>query len=147
MPAATPRETRLSYDLGRQSYPSLAMSRPQLNIKFDGEGEKELLETVKTRAQDERISLKEFVLDALKNRLTVPQSTQPKPAVTKSEVDELKRRIVEIQISLMGEVRKDRKQIAALAEAIALIESRLDVLDPPNIVIVEEDSQARQSRH
>ncbi|MBC1225282.1 hypothetical protein GNF10_09730 [Nostoc sp. UCD121] len=125
------------------------MSRPQLNIKFDGEGEKELLETVKTRAQDERISLKEFVLDALKNRLTVPQSTQstqPKPAVTKSEVDELKRRIVEIQISLMGEVRKDRKQIAALAEAIALIESRLDVLDPPNIVIVEEDSQARQSR-
>ena len=128
------------------------MSRPQLNIKFDGEGEKELLETVKTRAQDERISLKEFVLDALKNRLTVPQSTQstqstqPKPAVTKPEVDELKRRIVEIQISLMGEVRKDRKQIAALAEAIALIESRLDVLDPPNIVIVEEDSQARQSR-
>jgi hypothetical protein len=125
------------------------MSRPQLNIKFDGEGEKELLETVKTRAQDERISLKEFVLDALKNRLRVPQSTQstqPKPAVTKSEVDELKRRIVDIQISLMGEVRKDRKQIAALAEAIALIESRLDVLDPPNIVIVEEDSQARQSR-
>jgi hypothetical protein len=64
------------------------MSRPQLNIKFDGEGEKELLETVKTRAQDERISLKEFVLDALKNRLRVhlaTQSTQPKPAVTKLE--------------------------------------------------------------
>ncbi|MEH2220703.1 MAG: hypothetical protein V7K72_27055 [Nostoc sp.] len=127
------------------------MSRPQLNIKFDGEGEKELLETVKTRAQDERISLKEFVLDALKNRLIVhlatqsTQSTQPKPAVTKLEVDELKRRIVDIQISLMNEVRKDRKQIAALAEAIALIESRLDVLDPPNIVTVE-DSQARQSR-
>ncbi|RCJ31065.1 hypothetical protein A6769_31930 [Nostoc punctiforme NIES-2108] len=127
------------------------MSRPQLNIKFDGEGEKELLETVKTRAQDERISLKEFVLDALKNRLTVhqstqsTQSTQPKPTVTKLEVDELKRRIVDIQISLMGEVRKDRKQIAALAQAIALIESRLDVLDPPNIVTVE-DSQARQSR-
>ncbi|MBD2731725.1 hypothetical protein H6G96_36995 [Nostoc sp. FACHB-892] len=130
------------------------MSRPQLNIKFDGEGEKELLETVKTRAQDERISLKEFVLDALKNRLRVhlatqstqsTQSTQPKPAVTKLEVDELKRRIVDIQISLMGEVRKDRKQIAALAQAIALIESRLDVLDPPNIVTVE-DSQARQFR-
>ncbi|MEH2078613.1 MAG: hypothetical protein V7K89_00930 [Nostoc sp.] len=125
------------------------MSRPQLNIKFDGEGEKELLETVKTRAQDERISLKEFVLDALKNRLTVPQatqSTQPKPALPKPEVDELKRRIVDIQISLMSEVRKDRKQIAALAQALALIESRLDVLDPPNIMTLEEDSQARQSR-
>ncbi|WGV29215.1 hypothetical protein [Halotia branconii] len=74
------------------------MSRPQLNIKFNGEGEKELLEAVKIRAQDERISLKEFVLDALKNRLTVSlslstQPTQPKPAVTKGEVDELKRRI------------------------------------------------------
>lgn len=125
------------------------MSRPQLNIKFDGEGEKELLETVKTRAQDERISLKEFVLDALKNRLTVPQSTQstqPKPALPKPEVDELKRRIVDIQISLMSEVRKDRKQIAALAQAIALIESRLDVLDPANIMTLEQDSQARQSR-
>jgi hypothetical protein len=148
MPAATPKGNAISYDLGRQSYPSLAMNRPQLNIKFDGEGEKELLETVKTRAQDERISLKEFVLDALKNRLKVhlaTQFTQPKPAVTKPEVDELKRRIVDIQISLMNEVRKDRKQIAALAQAIALIESRLDVLDPPNIVKVE-DSQARQSR-
>ncbi|WP_414519792.1 hypothetical protein [Nostoc sp. PCC 9305] len=124
------------------------MSRPQLNIKFDGEGEKELLEAVKARAQDERISLKEFVLDALKNSLTVhlaTQPTQPKPAVTKPEVDELKRRIVDIQISLMGEVSKDRKQIAALAAAIALIESRFDVLDPPKIVTVE-DSQARQSR-
>jgi hypothetical protein len=96
--------------------------------------------SVKTRAQDERISLKEFVLDALKNRLKVhlatqsTQATQPKPTVTKLEVDELKRRIIDIQISLMGEVRKDRKQIAALAAAIALIESRLDVLDPPNIV-------------
>ncbi|MBD2564900.1 MULTISPECIES: hypothetical protein [Nostoc] len=125
------------------------MSRPQLNIKFDGEGEKELLETVKTRAQDERISLKEFVLDALKNRLTVhpaTQATQPKLAVTKLEVDELKRRIVDIQISLMGEVRKDRKQIATLAQSLALIESRLDILDPPNLMIFEEDSQARQAR-
>lgn len=68
MPAATPRGNAVSYDLGRQSYLSLAMSRPQLNIKFDGEGEKELLEAVKTQAQNERISLKEFVLDALKNR-------------------------------------------------------------------------------
>ena len=121
------------------------MSRPQLNIKFDGEGEKELLEAVKTRAQDERISLKEFVLDALKNRLTVSLPTQPKPAVTKGEVDELKRRIADAQISLMSEVRKDRKQIAALAQAIAMIESRLDILDPPTITTVE-DSQARQSR-
>lgn len=46
----------------------------------------------------------------------------------------------------MSEVRKDRKQIAALAQAIALIESRLDVLDPANIMTLEEDSQARQSR-
>ncbi|MDZ7969799.1 MAG: hypothetical protein RM368_33485 [Nostoc sp. DedSLP03] len=74
------------------------------------------------------------------------QSTQPKPALPKPEVDELKRRIVDIQISLMSEVRKDRKQIAALAQALALIESRLDVLDPPNIMTLEEDSQARQSR-
>ena len=121
------------------------MSRPQLNIKFDGEGEKELLEAVKARAQDERISLKEFVLDALKNRLTVPlliQSTQAKPTISKVEVDELKRRIANNQIGLMGEIRKDRDQIATLAAAIALIESRLDVLDPPG-----EDSQARQSRH
>ncbi|MBN4003610.1 hypothetical protein [Nostoc sp. LPT] len=46
----------------------------------------------------------------------------------------------------MSEVRKDRKQIAALAQALALIESRLDVLDPPNLMTLEEDSQARQSR-
>ncbi|MFN6538254.1 MAG: hypothetical protein RM021_018160 [Nostoc sp. EkiNYC01] len=125
------------------------MSRPQLNIKFDGEGEKELLEAVKARAQDERISLKEFVLDALKNRLTVPllvQSTQAKPTISKVEVDELKRRIANSQIGLMGEIRKDRDQIATLAAAIALIESRLDVLDPPTLA-VGEDSQARQSRH
>ncbi|WP_375506665.1 hypothetical protein [uncultured Nostoc sp.] len=42
-------------------------------------------------------------------------------------------------------VKETLMQIAALAQAIALIESRLDVLDPPNIVTVE-DSQARQSR-
>ena len=90
MPAATPRGNAVSYDLGRQSYLSLAMSRPQLNIKFNGEGEKELLEAVKTRAQNKRISFKKFVLDALKNRLTVPQttqSTQPKPALPKPLLD------------------------------------------------------------
>ncbi|MFN6456097.1 MAG: hypothetical protein RM022_028420 [Nostoc sp. EfeVER01] len=122
------------------------MSRPQLNIKFDGEGEKELLEAVKARAQLERISLKEFVLDALKNRLRVPLSTQTSPVLTKGELGELKRRIDDNQIGLMGEIRKDRDQIATLAAAIALIESRLDVLDPPTLA-VGEDSQARQSRH
>ncbi|BDI20892.1 hypothetical protein ANSO36C_66940 (plasmid) [Nostoc cf. commune SO-36] len=122
------------------------MSRPQLNIKFDGEGEKELLEAVKARAQLERISLKEFVLDALKNRLRVPLSTQSSPVLTKGELGELKRRIDDNQIGLMGEIRKDRDQIATLAAAIALIESRLDVLDPPTRA-VSEDSPARQYRH
>jgi hypothetical protein len=131
------------------------MSRPQLNIKFDGEGEKDLLETVKARAIDERLTLKEFVIDALRLRLEAKapsQSTQASrsiPTVTKGELDEFRRRIANSEMALRGEIRKDRDQIAMLAGAIAAIEARLDGIVPPSPSVDDtddtQDSQARQS--
>jgi hypothetical protein len=129
------------------------MSRPQLNIKFDGDGEKEFLETVKARAEDERVSLKDFVIDALKMRLAKSkessQSTQPTPSLSKGELQEFSRRLANVELSLRSEIRKDREQIALLASAIAQIEHRLDSTLPLSPPVDEhqarEDRQARQS--
>lgn len=134
-------------------YPCLPMSRPQLNIKFDGEGEKEFLETVKARAEDERVSLKDFVIDALKMRLAKSwestQSTQPSPSRESGELHEFSRRLANAELSLWGEIRKDREQIALLASAIAQIEHRLDstasLPSPVDEHQAREDRQARQS--
>lgn len=111
----------------------------QLNIKLDRDEEKQLLEAVKAGAEKENISLKEFVLNALKNHLAAQTNTQPvspKSFATKIELDEVKRRIIDFEIGLMGELRKNKKeieeQIAVLAQAIAAIESRLDDLNPPS---------------
>jgi hypothetical protein len=121
------------------------MTRPQLNIKLDGEREKDLLEAVKSRAQDERISLKEFVLDALRKRLASPlptQASQSTPLVNKGEIDGLKRRIANSELAMRGEIKKDRELLAVLAQAIALIESRLDAIDnrsPVTLTVNDND--------
>ncbi|MFN6474375.1 MAG: hypothetical protein RMY36_032480 [Nostoc sp. SerVER01] len=127
------------------------MPRPQLNIKLDGEGEQELLESAKARAQNERISLKDFVLDALRMRLASKpkESThapQPIPFATKAQLDEFSRRLASVELALRAEIRKDREQIALLAGAIAQIEHRLDSTASPPIDEDRStgDSQARQ---
>lgn len=129
---------------------SLPMSRPQLNIKFDAEDEEKFLDLVKARAKQERISLKELVIDALKTRLSGPRPfTQPNPVEDTREFnrieDDLRRRVAEIQLGLMSEIRKDREQIAILAAAIAQLEARLDKLDPPTVE-ASQDTQASQDK-
>lgn len=121
------------------------MSRPQLNIKLEGEGEQELLECVKTQAQKEQISLKDFVIDALRMRLDRPKYSkefaQPIQYATKAQLNEFSRRLAEVQLGLRSEIRKNSEQlgeqVASLAIAIAQIEHRLDAT-------VELSSQANE---
>ena len=119
------------------------MSRPQLNIKFDGEGEKDLLDQVKARANQERLTLKEFVIDALKLRLAAQvstQATQARPSVTKTEFEALKKKVLDQAISTSIEFKKDRQQIAVLAEIIASMQARLDEIAPmPHAPAVDDE--------
>ena len=108
--------------------------RAQLNLRMDDQCE--LLAAVKARAKEERITVKDFVVKALKDALHVPstsQSSQP----SLSELHDLKERINGVQIGLMGELRKRDAQlkeqqflIAELASAVARLEARLDGIPP-----------------
>lgn len=121
------------------------MTRQQLNIKLETDAEKAILATAKAKAYEERITLKELVLDALKLRLeakgeatvrTADKSTDPEERLTKGKLDDFKRRLVNVEFNLKTEISRDRKKIDeaiaginSLAAAIAEIEERLTMLE------------------
>lgn len=119
------------------------MSRIQLNLRMDDDPE--LMAAIKTRAKEERITVKELVLDAIKKRLQQPLPTPNPPS--KNELHELKERINGVSIGIMGEMRKRDEQLAKheesiyeLASAIARLEQIIDEMIPvraPRIPIID----------
>ncbi len=102
----------------------------RLEIDLHTEDDVDFFALVKAKAKSEGLSIKEFVIDALKKRVEPSLPPPPaKPTVSPVEMNEFRRRIANSELALRGEIRKDREQIAILAEAIAQLETRLGNLE------------------
>jgi hypothetical protein len=117
----------------------MSSERKQLNLRMDDCGD--LLDAVKERAKQERITVKELVIDALERRLRIPLAdvtSPPSPTsqvVTQAQLNnhtaELKTRISDARLATMAEIKKRDASIAELASALARLEERIDQLTIP----------------
>ncbi|MBA3922149.1 MAG: hypothetical protein H0X31_10800 [Nostocaceae cyanobacterium] len=82
--------------------------RKQLNLRMDDQGE--LLEAVKARAKEERITVKEFVIAAIQNALQQPLTSQP----TQTSQNDL-------QIELMEELHSRDERLDNLEQLVAVL--------------------------
>jgi chromosome segregation ATPase len=126
---------------------------PQINIKLLCEEDRQLVERAKERALELRLTFKEFVLDcikqalvqesphgvdnataleieALKAQIAALEEKVSIPCATKTEVHTLQERLNQLRVGISNEIKKDRKQLASLALAIARLENHIEQLMP-----------------
>jgi chromosome segregation ATPase len=126
---------------------------PQINIKLLSEEDRELVKQAKQRAEELRLTFKEFVLDCIRNELSQenPDSADSAtaaeiealkvqiaalsekvsiPSATKSEVHTLQERLNQLRVGISNEIKKDREQLASLALALSRLESQIEQLVP-----------------
>ncbi len=128
------------------------MEYPQINIKLLSEEDRELVKQAKQRAEDLRLTFKEFVLDCIRNALVEesPDSVSATaaeiealkaqiavleekvniPSATKTEVHTLQERLNQLRVGISNEIKKDREQLASLTLAISRLESQVEQLIP-----------------
>lgn len=99
----------------------------KMQISFETAEELALLEAIKIRAKLEGISIKDLVLRALEFRISQALNGKPfesnRDSVTKQDLSRLaqecNRKLSQLDLKVMSEIRKDREQIALLAHAVA----------------------------
>ena len=117
---------------------------PQINLKLRGEEERSLVERGKKRAEDLRLTFKDFLLDclrqalveydarnepatkgdilALNDKIAVLEDKVNHPAIGRGELLAVHERLNQLRSGVLNEIRKDREQVTALAAAIARLE-------------------------
>ncbi|MHC5916504.1 MAG: hypothetical protein ACYTXE_37245 [Nostoc sp.] len=141
------------------------MEYPQINIKLLSEEDRELVKQAKQRAEDLRLTFKEFVLDCIRNALveespddadsaTAAEIEALKaqiaalsekvsiPSATKTEVHTLQERLNQLRVGISNEIKKDREQLASLTLAISRLESQIEQLIPSLNLQVDGESNA-----
>jgi hypothetical protein len=139
-----------------------AMSdNPQINLKLLNEEERSLVERGKKRAEDLRLTFKDFLLDclrqalveydarnepatkgdilALNDKIAVLEDKVNHPAVGRGELLAVHERLNQLRSGVLNEIRKDREQVAALAAAIARLEECVSQLMAGGELGVEVD--------
>ncbi len=129
------------------------MEYPQINIKLLSEEYRELVKQAKQRAEELRLTFKEFVLNCIRNALSQenPDSADSVtaaeietlkaqiaaleekvsiPSATKTEVHTLQERLNQLRVGISNEIKKDREQLASLTLAISRLESHIEQLIP-----------------
>lgn len=129
------------------------MEYPQINIKLLSEEDRELVKQAKQRAEELRLTFKEFVLNCIRNALSQenPDSADSVtaaeietlkaqiaaleekvsiPSATKTEVHTLQERLNQLRVGISNEIKKDREQLASLTLAISRLESHIEQLIP-----------------
>ncbi|BAY19852.1 hypothetical protein NIES21_57220 (plasmid) [Anabaenopsis circularis NIES-21] len=140
------------------------MEYPQINIKLLSEEDRELVKQAKQRAEELRLTFKEFVLDCIRNALveespdgvsvTAAEIEALKaqiaaleekvniPSATKSEVHTLQERLNQLRVGISNEIKKDREQLASLTLAISRLESQIEQLIPSLNLQVDGEGDA-----
>lgn len=135
--------------------------KPQINIKLLSEDERSLVERGKKRAEDLRLTFKDFLLNCLrqalveydarnepatkgdilklKDKITILEDKVNHPAVGRSELLAVHDRLNQLRSGVLNEIRKDREQVAALKEAIARLEECVSQLMSGEELQVEVD--------
>ncbi|MBD2470936.1 hypothetical protein [Nostoc sp. FACHB-145] len=128
------------------------MEYPQINIKLLSEEDRELVKQAKQRAEELRLTFKEFVLscikqalveespdgvsataaeiEALKAQIAALEEKVNIPSATKTEVHTLQERLNQLRVGISNEIKKDREQLASLTLAISRLESQIEQLIP-----------------
>ncbi len=140
------------------------MEYPQINIKLLSEEDRELVKQAKQRAEELRLTFKEFVLDcikqslveespdgvsataaeieALKAQIAALEEKVNIPSATKSEVHTLQERLNQLRVGISNEIKKDREQLASLTLAISRLESQIEQLIPSLNLQVDGEGNA-----
>ncbi|MEH2189962.1 MAG: hypothetical protein V7K64_27905 [Nostoc sp.] len=141
------------------------MEYPQINIKLLSEEDRELVKQAKQRAEELRLTFKEFVLDCIKQALSeespddADSATAAEiealkaqiaalsekvsiPSATKTEVHTLQERVNQLRVGISNEIKKDREQLASLTLAISRLESQIEQLIPSLNLQVDGESNA-----
>ncbi|WP_323808826.1 hypothetical protein [Nostoc sphaeroides] len=138
------------------------MEYPQINIKLLSEEDRELVKQAKQRAEDLRLTFKEFVLDCIRNGLSQesPDSATATeiealkaqiaalsekvsiPSASKTEVHTLQERLNQLRVGISNEIKKDREQLASLALALSRLESQIEQLVPSLNLQVDGEGNA-----
>ncbi|BAZ19268.1 hypothetical protein NIES4073_01380 (plasmid) [Kalymmatonema gypsitolerans NIES-4073] len=141
------------------------MEYPQINIKLLSEEDRELVKQAKQRAEELRLTFKEFVLDCIRNALveespdgadsaTAAEIEALKaqiaaleekvniPSATKSEVHTLQERLNQLRLGISNEIKKDREQLASLTLALSRLESQIEQLIPSLNLQVDGEGNA-----
>ncbi|MFQ4143780.1 hypothetical protein [Chlorogloeopsis sp. ULAP02] len=138
---------------------------PQINIKLLSEEDRELVKQAKQRAEDLRLTFKEFVLDCIKQALAqespddADSTTAAEievlkvqiaalsekvsiPSATKTEVHTLQERLNQLRVGISNEIKKDREQLTSLTLAISRLESQIEQLIPSLNLQVDGEGDA-----
>nr|WP_199331159.1 hypothetical protein [Calothrix sp. FACHB-1219] len=138
---------------------------PQINIKLLSEEDRELVKQAKQRAEELRLTFKEFVLncikqalveeslddadsataaeiEALKAQIATLEDKVRIPSATKTEVHTLQERLNQLRVGISNEIKKDREQLASLTQAISRLESQIEQLIPSLNLQVDGESNA-----
>ena len=99
----------------------------ELRIKFKTDEEWDLLTLIRVKAHSERLSVEQYVINELKKCVELSAPSPPaNPILSPTQMDEVRRRISNVDMSLRGEIAKVRREIGVLAEAIAAIQAQLE---------------------
>ncbi len=134
---------------------------PQINIKLLSEEERSLVERGKKRAEEKRLTFKDFLLDclrqalveydasnepatkgdilALNDKIAVLEDKVNHPAVGRGELLALHERLNQLRSGVLNEIRKDREQVAAISAAILRLEECVSQLMAGGELEVEVD--------
>jgi hypothetical protein len=135
--------------------------KPQINIKLLSEEERSLVERGKKRAEDLRLTFKDFLLLclrqalveydarnepatkgdilALNDKIAVLEDKVNHPAVGRGELLAVHDRLNQLRSGVLNEIRKDREQVTALKEAISRLEECVSQLMTGEELQVEVD--------
>ncbi|WP_445634490.1 hypothetical protein NSTC745_06313 [Nostoc sp. DSM 114161] len=103
------------------------MHQNEIRIKFKTDDESDLLTLIRLKADGEGISVEEYAINALKKYVEASApSPPPNPTLSTGQMNEIRRRIGNVDASCRGEIASLRRKIDVLAEAIASIQSQLD---------------------
>lgn len=99
----------------------------ELCIKFKTDEEWDLLTLLRVKAHSEKLSVEQYIINELKKSVEISAPPPPEnPILSPTQMDEVLRRIGNVDMSSRGEIAKVRREIAVLAEAITAIQAQLD---------------------
>ncbi|MHC5756159.1 MAG: hypothetical protein ACYTXF_37195 [Nostoc sp.] len=99
----------------------------ELRIKFRTDEEWDLLALLRVKAYSEKLSVEQYIINELKRYVELSAPPLPEnPTLSATQLDEVRRRIGNVDMSFRGEIAKVKKDISALAQAIATIQAELD---------------------